>query len=120
MSDAAPWVLVALVAVAVLVALAYRRWGSLGAAVASLGTLALWLAAAVGLARIARRPRGRAPSTHPGVHRAQDAHRARARDALRDAERAREAAVRIAADVDTAGDAEALVEHLVRRSEGNA
>lgn len=115
MTDALPWALVALVAVAVLALLAWRRWGGPGAVSVGLGAVALWLAAAVGLVRIGRRPRGRAPSTPPDLHRAREA----AEEARR-AERAREAAVRLEADIDAAGDAEALVEHLTRRSRGES
>lgn len=101
--------LAALLLVVASVAL-WRRWGwpavaaVWGGAVAVVSTVA---------AMVRRRPR--APSTPPDVHRVRGAV-----DEARRAERAREAAVRIEADVDAAGDAEALVEHLTRRSRGES
>lgn len=101
------------VSVLVVLALAWRRWGRCGLAGAAVGTLAVlgWLVA------LLRRRRPPVPVVSTSLPDPGRAYRERAAKALRDAERARLAAERIAADVDTAGDAEALVAHLTRRSE---
>lgn len=102
--------LAVLAAVLLVVVCAYvwRRWGWPAVVAVVSGSIAL-LAVAW---RRERLPEGPVVVGDPAAP-----HRERAAAALRDAERAREAAVRIAADIDTAGDAEALVEHLTRRSE---
>ena len=100
------------VSVLVVLALAWRRWGRAGLAIAAVG-VGGGLAVLVGLLRRRREP----PAPHAGIPpEVSDALR-EGQQRLADAQRAREAAARIAADVDTAGDAEALVAHLTRRSE---
>lgn len=112
----------AFVAGCLLVYLAWRKWGRLGALGAVAGILAFILAAW-------RRARGapREPVELPIDEEVQrqalaaiEAKRAEAAAVAVDAMEAREAAERIAADVDTAGDAEKLVAHVIGRSEGRS
>lgn len=64
MTDALPWAVLALVALSVLVALAWRRGGPLAALATALGGAVLWLATR------RREPRAPSPSTPDPVHRA--------------------------------------------------
>lgn len=96
----------------VVLALAWRKWGRAGLAAASVGAVAV---VAI-LARLFRRRPSPPPVAHipPEVEDLLE----EAERRQEEAERAREAAVRIEADIDAAGDAEALVAHLVSRSKG--
>lgn len=109
---------VALVVLVLVVSVwAWRRYGRVGVAVVAVvlgGLVAL-------LTRRRRVPSSVAPVDSEAERQARQAIaedlRAGQR-AIASAEAAREAAERIAADVDTAGDAEALTAHLVARSKG--
>ncbi len=98
---------------------AWRRWGGPAVAV-------LWLGAGVLVSVLWRREqRPRAADKPAGPTEAErQARRAVAeqleqgRRKVEAAKRAHEAAIRLEADVHTAGDAEALVDHLIARSKG--
>jgi hypothetical protein len=98
----------AAVLLVVVCALAYRRWGWPAVAAVVSGAVAV-------LAIFRRRDPVIPPPPAPDLP---ERLREVARDRLAEAERAREAAVRLEADIDAADDAEALVDHIVRRSKG--